>query len=119
MRVRDWVSRSALGISGSSIYCARSIAIGNRVRIGSGCLIMDNDAHALGPVKRNQELPGHSALVRIADDAFIGARSIILKGVSIGEAAVVGAGSVVTKDVPPRTIVAGNPARAIGAVPAQ
>lgn len=108
-----------VGISGSSIYCARAIAIGNRVRIGSGCLIMDNDAHALDPVKRNQGAPGRSAPVRIADDAFIGARSIILKGVSIGEAAIVGAGSVVTKDVPPRTIVAGNPARAIGAVPAQ
>ncbi len=106
-----------VGISGSSIYCARAIAIGNRVRIGSGCLIMDNDAHALDPVKRNQGAPGRSAPVRIADDAFIGARSIILKGVSIGEAAVVGAGSVVTKNVPPRTIVAGNPARAIGVVP--
>ena len=108
-----------VGISGSSIYCARAIAIGNRVRIGSGCLIMDNDAHALDPVKRNQGAPGRSAPVCIADDAFIGARSIILKGVSIGEAAVIGAGSVVTKSVPPFTIVAGNPARAVGVVPVQ
>ena len=107
-----------VGISGSSIYCAREITVGNRVRIGSGCLIMDNDAHSLDPVKRNQGAPGRSAPVRIDDDAFVGARSIVLKGVSIGEAAVVGAGSVVTKDVPPRTIVAGNPARAVGTVPA-
>ncbi len=105
------------GISGSSIYAAREISIGARVRIGSGCLIMDNDAHPLDPVDRDAGRPPVTAPVRIDDDAFIGARSIVLKGVTIGRAAVVGAGSVVTKDVSPFTIVAGNPARAIGSVP--
>lgn len=46
----------------------------------------------------------------IGDDAWIGFNAIILKGVTIGEGAVVGAGAVVTKDVPPYTVVAGNPA---------
>jgi acetyltransferase-like isoleucine patch superfamily enzyme len=105
------------GISGSSIYAAREISIGARVRIGSGCLVMDNDAHPLDPVDRDAGRPPATAPVRIEDDAFVGARSIVLKGVTIGRAAVVGAGSVVTKDVSPFTIVAGNPARAIGSVP--
>ncbi len=106
-----------VGLSGSSIYCAREIRIGNRVKVGSGCLIMDNDAHSLDPVKRGEGKGGHSKAVFIGDDVFIGARSIILKGVSIGDAAVVGAGSVVTKSVAPRTIVAGNPAKVVRSVP--
>lgn len=55
--------------------------------------------------------------IRIENDAWIGAGSIIMNGVSIGECAVVGAGSVVTKDVAPYTIVAGNPAKFIRAIP--
>ena len=47
------------------------------------------------------------------DDAWIGFNSIILKGVTVGRGAVVGAGSVVTNDVPDHTVVAGNPARVI------
>lgn len=58
---------------------------------------------------RNIDL-GDSA-VSIQDDAWISAGAIILKGVTIGHGAVVGAGSVVTRDVPPLTVVAGNPAR--------
>ena len=54
-----------------------------------------------------------SAPIVIGDHVFIGARSIILKGVTIGEKAIVAAGSVVVKDVPPLTIVAGNPAKVI------
>ena len=53
----------------------------------------------------------------IKDKAWIGFNSIILKGVTIGEGAIVGAGSVVTKDVPPYTIVAGNPARIVREIP--
>jgi acetyltransferase-like isoleucine patch superfamily enzyme len=53
----------------------------------------------------------------ISDFVWIGANVIILKGVTIGEGAIVGAGSVVTKDVPPYTIVAGNPARIIREIP--
>ena len=55
--------------------------------------------------------------VRINDRAWLGFNSIILKGVTIGEGAIIGAGSVVTKDVPAYTIVAGNPARIIQEIP--
>ncbi|MBK8021791.1 MAG: hypothetical protein IPK19_10285 [Chloroflexi bacterium] len=53
------------------------------------------------------------APIRICDKAWIGFNAVILKGVTIGEGAIVGAGSVVTKDVPAWTVVAGNPARII------
>ncbi|MGN6285701.1 MAG: acyltransferase [Afipia sp.] len=58
------------------------------------------------------------APVRICRGAWIGARSIILKGVTIGEGAIIGAGSVVAADVPPFTIAGGNPARVIRALSA-
>jgi acetyltransferase-like isoleucine patch superfamily enzyme len=55
--------------------------------------------------------------ILISKGAWIGAKSVILKGVTIGEGAIVGAGSVVSKDVPPYTIVAGNPAKIIRELP--
>ena len=59
----------------------------------------------------------NSQPIVIEDDAWIGMNCIILKGVTVGRGAVVGAGSVVTKDVPPWTLVAGNPARVIKELP--
>ena len=105
------------GISGSSIFARHEVRIGNRVMIGSGCLIMDNDAHSLDPSARRRGVGGAAHSVIVEDDAFVGARSIVLKGVHIGKAAVVGAGSVVTRDVPDYAIVAGNPATIVGTVP--
>jgi acetyltransferase-like isoleucine patch superfamily enzyme len=104
-----------VGISGSTINATTTIEIGNHVLIGSGCLITDTDSHPLHWRDRRQNLNHQtkSFPIKICDDVFIGARSIVLKGVTIGEGAVVGAGSVVTKDVPPYTIVCGNPARVI------
>lgn len=99
-----------VGISGSTISATKQIIIGNNVLIGSGCVICDSDAHPIHPSDRqNHELTKSSPIV-IGNNVFIGARSIILKGVTIGEGAVIGAGSVITKDVPPMTVVAGNPA---------
>ena len=57
-----------------------------------------------------------AAPILIEDDAFIGARSIILKGVTIGKGSIIGAGAVVTRNVPEYSIVAGNPAKVIGDV---
>lgn len=105
-----------VGISGSSISVSKTVTIGNYVMIGSGCLILDNDAHPLDPEGRTMGERPKAAPVIIHDHAFIGARSIILKGVSIGEGSVVGAGSVVTRDVPAYAICAGNPARIVGNV---
>ncbi len=104
-----------VGISGSTIRVTESVTIGNNVLIGSGCLITDTDAH---PLDWQDRLNGCnektlSAPIIIEDNVFIGARSIILKGVTIGERSVVGAGSVVCKDVPSDCVVAGNPAKIV------
>lgn len=100
-----------VGISGSTITAAGTISIGNEVLIGSGCLIMDNDAHALNPVgRRYSQSPEEPKSVVIEDNVFIGARAIILKGVRIGTGSVIGAGSVVVSNIPPYSIYAGNPA---------
>ena len=105
-----------VGISGSTITATTTITIGDNTIIGSGCLITDTDSHPILAAERNlPDWPKYtkSKPIVIGKNVFIGARSIILKGVTIGDGAVVGAGSVVTKDVPANTIVAGNPARVI------
>ena len=105
-----------VGISGSTINATTSITIGDNTIIGSGCLITDTDSHPIYAAERNlPDWPKYtkSKPIVIGKNVFIGARSIMLKGVTIGDGAVVGAGSVVTKDVPANTIVAGNPARVI------
>lgn len=107
---------SHVGISGVSIHAAKSISIGNHVMIGSGALITDTDAHPLNPEQRRCGGGGSSKPIIIEDDVFIGARAIVLKGVTLGYGCVVGAGAVVTKNVPAGCIVAGNPAKVVGCV---
>ena len=104
-----------VGISGSSINATTTITIEDNVLIGSGCLISDTDSHPLHWEDRlyNNNDKTAKAPITIKKNAFIGARSIILKGVTIGECAIVGAGSVVSKDVPPHTVVCGNPAKIV------
>jgi acetyltransferase-like isoleucine patch superfamily enzyme len=102
-----------VGISGSSISASTTVTIGNHVLIGSGCIISDSDAHPIKAEDRIDPAKTVSRPIIIEDDVFIGARSIILKGVKIGKGSVVGAGSVVTKDVPSFCVVAGNPAKIV------
>lgn len=99
-----------VGISSSVISCSTRIAIGNETLIGAECLITDSDFHGL-PL--GQKKPVCSAPVVIGSRVFIGTRSIVLKGVTIGDGAVIGAGSVVTRDIPAHTLAAGNPARVV------
>ncbi len=91
----------------TEIHSGKLVKIGNNVNIAWDCNILDRDYHAF---EADSEV---IKSVVIEDRVWIGARSIILKGVTIGEGAVVAAGSVVTKDVPSRCLVAGNPAKVI------
>lgn len=101
-----------VGISGTTIYARKSITIGDDTIIGGNVKILDNDFHPVDPACRNPEIPEKigAAPIVIGKNCFIGCNSLILKGVHIGDNAVVGAGSVVSKDVPANCVVAGNPA---------
>jgi acetyltransferase-like isoleucine patch superfamily enzyme len=111
------------------IWSAREIRIGNRVLISHLCTIMDSLTHPLDPAQRHAQFKaivttGHPKEIElgekpvvIEDDVLIGCQCVILRGVRIGAGAVVGAGSVVTSDVPRMTVAAGNPARVIRSLP--
>ena len=101
------------GLSNTVMFARKKITIGENVLIGAGVCIYDNDFHPLNLSERLNHGQPTSREVNIENGAFIGAHSIILKGVTIGKGSVIGAGSVVTKNVPPMEIWAGNPARFI------
>ena len=117
-------------IGGSTFISVNGIKIGNDVMISWGATVIDNDAHSLdwrdrvddvkewkrgieenivGKYKNWEKVK--SAPIVIQDKCWIGFNTIILKGVTIAEGAIVAAGSLVTKDVAPYTLVAGNPAK--------
>jgi acetyltransferase-like isoleucine patch superfamily enzyme len=112
----------------STIAIATCIEIGSDVLIAWGCTIVDHDSHAIRFSDRRQDVSNWYAgskdwsrvaiePVVIKDKAWIGLNAVILKGVTIGEGAVVAAASVVTRDVAPWTVVAGNPARVLRELP--
>lgn len=117
-------------IGGSQIVCAKRIEIGDDVLISWGCTIVDHGSHSLFWEERKNDVADTRAgtkdwsrvsiePVTIKNRAWLGFNVCILPGVTIGEGAVVGAASVVTKDVAPYSIVAGNPARFIRHIPQQ
>jgi len=91
-----------------------SVTIGDDVLMGPDVVIMTT-AHQFDDPATPIRLQGHLPVraVTIGNDVWIGTRVVILPGITIGDGAVVGAGSIVTRDVPPLTIVAGNPARVL------
>lgn len=97
--------------SGTQIRCMNEISIGNQCAIGRNVMIMDYDAHNIFYADGNENKD--PAPVSIGQHVWIGAGATILKGVHIGDNAIVGARAVVTKDVKANTIVAGNPAKVI------
>ena len=111
----------------SVINCDNRIQIGKYCFIGNEVLIQDNDSHPISAEARKQQAHKYAgapsdtqeaknAPIDIRDCVWIGTRAIVLKGVTIGYGSIVGAGSVVTRDVPDMSIVAGNPAKLIGKV---
>ncbi len=122
--------------SGTKVISRSSIEIGNAVTIAWGCVIYDHDSHsmsyldriadqdqslrdaALGKLVANKDWSRVvTAPIRICDFVWLGFDVVVLKGVTIGEGAVVGARAVVTRDVPPWTIAVGNPARVAKEIP--
>ena len=107
-----------VGLSSSVIVAGNSIEIGEDTILGAGSMVLDNDFHAPGPgFSWLTEYSKNSKPVKIGRGCFIGARSIILKGVTLGDRVIIGAGSVVTKDVPAYSVAAGNPARVVRTLP--
>jgi acetyltransferase-like isoleucine patch superfamily enzyme len=107
-----------VGISNSTIICMEKIVIDEGVLIGGGCDIYDTDFHGIDPSERRVYTTSSikTAPIHIKKNSFIGSHTLVLKGVTIGEGAIVGAGSVVTKDLPDFEIWAGNPVHKIGSV---
>ncbi len=117
---------------GSRIWSQESVEIGDHVLIAHLVDIHDTNSHPIGHEARRADIERilggkeyiptdlvETAPVVIEDDVWIGFKASILKGVRIGRGAIVAAGAVVTKDVPPFTLVAGNPARVIRELPSQ
>ncbi len=105
-----------VGISQTTLIAHDNITIGNNVKIGGGTCIYTSDFHSLNyNIRRTPHdiKDRKTAPIKINNDVFIGAKSIILKGVTIGEHSIVGAGSVVTKSIPANQVWAGNPAKFI------
>ncbi len=102
-----------------AIYLNRQVVIEEDALISQNVYIADSDGHHRIPELRARNVASDAAdirPVRICRHAWLGRGCFILKGVTVGEGAIVGAGSVVVSDVPPFTMVAGNPARKIGDV---
>lgn len=109
----------------SRVWSDTNVRIGNRVLISHNVNIIDNKTHPVEPLARhnhfvhiiehgfpkNINLDGKPIIIE--DDVWIACNCIILRGVTIGKAAIVGAGSVVTKSIPPNAFVCGNPAKVI------
>ena len=92
--------------SGTQVFCRRSVSIGSDSAIGPGCMIFDNNMHAIDGSRE-------ATPVVIGNNAWLAANVVVLPGVTIGDGAIVGAGSVVTRDIPPGMLALGNPARVV------
>jgi len=95
---------------GAEVIAWERVTIGRDCMIAWDALIMDTDLHPVG------DRPLRNAPVVLEDRVWIGARAMVLKGVTVGEGAIVSAGAIVTKDVPAYHVVGGTPARVIGRV---
>ena len=124
-------------VGASQIICKTKVEIQDDVFIAWGCCIYDHDSHAIDYKEREKDIQRqlsdyrsgknfidskdwsvvNTKPIKVCSNAWIGMNCIILKGVTIGEGAIVAAGSVVTKDVAPWTVVGGNPATTVKDIP--
>lgn len=103
-----------VGINGGSICVEKEVIIEDEVMLGANVLVADTDFHPVEPYNRRYRRDNvKSEKIVIKRNVFIGMNSIILKGVTIGENTVVGAGSIVTKNLPPNVIAVGNPCKVV------
>jgi maltose O-acetyltransferase len=96
-------------LNGTTIAATRSITVGNNCRLAPFSHLMDSDYHDL----HDRTKAGQCAPIVLKDNVWIGTRSIVLKGVTVHEGAVVASGAIVTRDVPAYTVVGGVPARVL------
>jgi acetyltransferase-like isoleucine patch superfamily enzyme len=103
-----------VGLSGTVLCAASSIEVGEGTIFGAGAMAIDNDFHVASGEWGWTDDPAlcraTARPIKIGRGVFVGARAIILKGSTIGDRAIIGAGAVVTKDVPPGYLAVGNPA---------
>lgn len=114
------VLEDGVSLNGTAITArSRTIRIGKGTMVAPNCVITDSDFHAMWPPETRLDTPAfeRDADVTIGQHVWLGMRCIVLKGVTIGDGAIVAAGSVVTRDVPPATLVAGVPARVVRQLP--
>ncbi|HEY3842938.1 MAG TPA: acyltransferase [Acidimicrobiales bacterium] len=107
-----------VGVSGITLCAAYHIEIGSNCLIGANATIIDTNFHPLDPQEWwTSPVPEPKATdaIMIGHDVFIGADTYVLRGSTIGDGAVIGAASVVSGEVPPNSVYAGNPARLIRA----
>lgn len=105
-----------VGMSSTVLWAKVGITIGDRVTVGANTVILDSDCHSLNHLDRWTENDMKNCKCKpivIEDDVLIRTGSYILKGVHIGARSIIGAGSVVTSNIPADSIAAGNPARVI------
>ena len=113
---KDVYLPSDIIIAHNFVYKGGELTIGDRVSIAPGVTLILSSHSNFSTVSQNVSQKG--SYITIEEDAWIGAGAIILNGVTIGKGAIIGAGSIVTRDVPPHTIVAGNPAKIIKTIEA-
>jgi acetyltransferase-like isoleucine patch superfamily enzyme len=105
-----------VSLNGTSITAhSRTIHIGDHTMVAPNCVIVDSDFHAIWPPETRLTSPGleRDADVTIGRNVWLGTRSVVLRGVTIGDGTIIGAGSVVTNDIPENVIAAGVPARVV------
>ena len=99
---------------GARIVSAKAIEIGNNCMLAMHCHLSDADWH---DIHHRIYAPGATAAIKLGDNVWLGDSVKVLKGVTIGDNTIVGAGAVVTKDLPANVMAGGNPARVLQALP--